>query len=89
MKIVQRSKYLKDICIGDIIAYNNNVIDEHKEYEVTLILKAREDGSLAIYMINQGDNRYDNFSIIINKDELEKRRFVRNSDYNWYIKYIT
>ena len=48
MKIVQRSKYLKDICIGDIIAYNNNVIDEHKEYEVTLILKAGEDGSLAI-----------------------------------------
>ena len=89
MKIIQKGKCFKDVCIGDIIAYDNNVIDEHKEYEVTLILKAREDGSLAIYMINQGYNRYDNFSIIINKDELEKRRFVRNSDYNWYIKHIT
>ena len=89
MKIIQKGKCFKDVCIGDIIAYDNNVIDEHKEYEVTLRLKTREDGGLTIYMIDQKYNRYDTFSITINKDELEKTRFIRNSNYNWYIKYIT
>ena len=87
MKIIKNNKCFRDAKANDVIGYHNYEIDEHQEYEILNIGKRIQDNgiSMTLSRVNDQDIHLI-YYLDIDQNEADSTTFVRNSDYNWYIK---
>ena len=87
MKIIKNNKCFRDAKVNDVIGYHNHEIDEHQEYEILEIAKRIQDNGISMTLVRVNDqNIHLIYYLDIDQNEADSTTFVRNSDYNWYIK---
>ena len=87
MKIIKNNKCFRDAKVNDVIGYHNYEIDDHCEYKIIEIRKLIQNNGISMTLVNASVYEVEVlYYLDIDQNEADSTTFVRNSDYNWYIK---